>query len=327
MQIHCLAVIVKKTAQQANYVQLKKSMLLSLILIIQTSRRSVKASLGDYNTFIVMTYLRDGTLPEDDKLSCKIVLEVNTSLGWNESSTTKILWSLVVGMLLPLVSLVWSYSNKVSLLVIYKVYDGLKCYVWWRGMKSNVHKFCKAYLFCDSCKESRRTIRPPVQPITVGGLFHRVAVGILPLPLTLRGNCYMYVTVFMDYEYLTKWPEVFAIPDQKSETIAQIFVEEIVCHHGIPEELLSDCGANIFLLQFKKSVGYCEWRRSGYHPQTDGLVKRFNSTFLSMITKSCDVKEQDWDDYRPYLLFGVCLECSERVPIFLFMQERSLNSY
>lgn len=67
----------------------------------------------------------------------------------------------------------------------------------------------------------------------------RVAVDILQLPLTAQGNCYV---VFIDY--LMKWPEAFAIPDQKAETIAKLFVENIVCRHGIPEELLSDRGAN-----------------------------------------------------------------------------------
>jgi len=52
----------------------------------------------------------------------------------------------------------------------------------------------------------------------------------------VNGN--RYVAVFMDY--LTKWPEAYAIPDQKAETIAKLFVKNFVCWHGIPEELLSD---------------------------------------------------------------------------------------
>ena len=33
-------------------------------------------------------------------------------------------------------------------------------------------------------------------------------------------------------DYLTTWPEVFAVPDQ---TIIRLLVEEIVSKHGIPE--------------------------------------------------------------------------------------------
>ena len=46
-------------------------------------------------------------------------------------------------------------------------------------------------------------------------------------------------------DYLTKWPEAFAIPDQKAKTTtAPLILEHVVCRHGIPEELLSDRGAN-----------------------------------------------------------------------------------
>ena len=91
------------------------------------------------------------------------------------------------------------------------------------GMRNDVRKYCNACLECASWRGGRRTCHPPLQPIPVGGPFHRVAVDILQLPTTSKGN--RYVTVFMDY--LTKWREAFAIPDQRAETIAKLFVEQI----------------------------------------------------------------------------------------------------
>ena len=41
-------------------------------------------------------------------------------------------------------------------------------------------------------------------------------------------------------DYLTKWPEVFVVADQAAATIARLLVEEIISHHGIPTEILSD---------------------------------------------------------------------------------------
>ena len=122
---------------------------------------------------------------------------------------------------------------------------------------------------------------------------------------------------------LTKWPEAFAIPHQKAETIARLFVEHIVCRHGIPEELLSDRGANFLsaLIQdICRLLGVKKINTSGYHPQTDGLVERFNSTLINMIAKSCDVKDRDWDDHLPYLLFAYRVSAQESTresPFFL----------
>ena len=200
-----------------------------------------------------------------------------------------------------------------------KVYDRLRRHIWWKGMKNDVSTFCKACLVCASRKGGRKTFRPPLAPIPVGGPFHRVAVDILQLPLTAQGNC--YVAVFMDY--LTKWPEAFPIPDQKAETIAKLFVENIVCRHGIPEELLSDRGANFLstlIQEVCQLLGVKKINTSGYHPQTDGLVEKFNSTLISMIAKSCDVRDRDWDVRLPYLLFAYRVSAQEstrEAPFFL----------
>ena len=44
-------------------------------------------------------------------------------------------------------------------------------------------------------------------------------------------------------------------------------------------------------------------KHCGYHPQTDGLVEKFNSTLINMIAKCCE-KSKDWDKLLPYLLFA-----------------------
>ena len=76
---------------------------------------------------------------------------------------------------------------------------------------------------------------------------------------------------------------------------------------GVPEEILTDQGRNSMscllgevyhLLQVKRI------RTTPYHPQTDGLVERFNGTLKSMIKKFTSKNKKDWDEYLPYLLFA-----------------------
>ena len=61
-----------------------------------------------------------------------------------------------------------------------------------------------------------------------------------PLPPTRQGN--RYILVIMDD--FTKWPEAYALPNQEAGVVARVFVEGLVCRHGIPEELHTDQGGN-----------------------------------------------------------------------------------
>ena len=69
--------------------------------------------------------------------------------------------------------------------------------------------------------------------------------------------------------YLTKWPEVFATSDQTPLTIAKLFVEQIVCHHEVPAQLLSDRGAAFLshlLMEICELLGVEKLNTTAYHP-------------------------------------------------------------
>ena len=53
-----------------------------------------------------------------------------------------------------------------------------------------------------------------------------------------------------------------------------------------------------------KLLGTTKVNTSGYHPQCDGLVEKFNSTLINMLAKSVDKYGHDWDSHLPYLLFA-----------------------
>ena len=93
--------------------------------------------------------------------------------------------------------------------------------------------------------------------------------------------------------------------------------------HGVPAEVLSDRGRS-FLSSLMKEVeallGFHEVNTSAYHPQTDGLVERFNRTLTSMLAKTVQEDGREWDTKLPYVLFAYracCHESTQESPFYL----------
>ena len=182
-----------------------------------------------------------------------------------------------------------------------KVHSELRKHYWWLGMRADITRWTRGCLIC-ATYSTGRAVRPPLTPIPVAGPFDRIGVDVVQLPRTQRGN--QYAVVFMDY--LTKWPEVFPVADQSAATIATLLVEEIVSRHGVPAEILSDrgrCFLSGLMTEVQKLLGMHRVNTTAYHPQTDGLVERFNRTLVAMLAKTVE-KGGDWDERLPHVLFA-----------------------
>ncbi len=155
---------------------------------------------------------------------------------------------------------------------------------WWEGMYTDAMKFAHGCPECLTVKGSGRHQPPPLRPIQVCRPFQILGVDVMDLPKTNNGN--KHVLVFQDY--FTKWPMVYAIPDQKAHRIVDILAKEIVPTVGVPECLLSDRGTNLLshlMMDVCKALGITKLNTTAYHPQCDGLVERFNRTLKSMLRK------------------------------------------
>ena len=177
-----------------------------------------------------------------------------------------------------------------------KTYGALTRHWWWDGMYHDTVRFTSNCPQCATVTGGGRHHRPPLHPIPVSRPFQIVAVDIMELPTTDSGN--RYVLVFQDF--LTKWPMVFPMPDQKSHRIAELLVKEVVPQFGVPECLLSDRGTNLLshlMTDVCKLLGIKKLNTTSHHPQCDGMIERFNRTLKTMLRKyACEFGAQ-WDKY------------------------------
>ncbi|KAI4896495.1 hypothetical protein NFI96_004225 [Prochilodus magdalenae] len=153
-------------------------------------------------------------------------------------------------------------------------------------------------------KGPSRMHRAPLHPYQSGSPMERVAVDVLgPFPVTDSGNRYVLVAV----DYFTKWPEAYAVPDQGAVTTAEVLVQEFFCRFGVPEELHSDQGRNFeseVMAGVCRILGIHKTRTTPLHPQSDGLVERFNRTLAAQLAMVTDKNQRDWDRHLPVVLLA-----------------------
>jgi len=149
-----------------------------------------------------------------------------------------------------------------------KLYKALVCHWWWPGMFADVNKHCSACPQCAIVSGSGRINKPPFHPIPVQRAFR---VDVMDLPLTESGNHHV---VFQ--EFLTKWPLVYPVPDQKALRLVKLLTEEVIPFFGVLEALLSDRGTNLMshlMTDVCKKLGIQKLNTTAYHPQCDGMVE------------------------------------------------------
>ena len=175
---------------------------------------------------------------------------------------------------------------------------------YWPGLQSDVRMYVAGSETCAKRKGPNRTKQAPMQIVRSGYPMERIAIDILgELPRTDSGNRYIVVIA----DYFTEWTECFPMKDMEATTVAKILVEEVVTRFGIPSIIHSDQGrqfeGKVFqemcqLLRIEKT------RTTPYHPQSDGMVERFNRTLTAMLTAYVNEHHTNWDDQIPYVLMA-----------------------
>ena len=118
-----------------------------------------------------------------------------------------------------------------------KLMQRVSQYYYWPGMKADVYQVCNSCVTCLSTQGHERRSKPPLQCIDVGEPFECIGMDIKEFDISSMGN--RYALVFQDY--LTKWPEVYPIPDHKANTVADCLAD-LIWRHGVPSLIIHDRG-------------------------------------------------------------------------------------
>src|SRR5258705_4629887 len=148
---------------------------------------------------------------------------------------------------------------------------------WWPGMSRYVTRFIAG---CDACNWTKTFLTQKV-----GKLIHNkvpdrcwqvISIDMIRELLDSKG----YNAALMVVDCLSKWIHTIpTVTSLDSAGVAQLFLEHIWCHHGLPEEVISDHGP-AFVSNFSHNLatllGVKLTPSTSYHPQTDGQMECVN---------------------------------------------------
>ena len=87
---------------------------------------------------------------------------------------------------------------------------------------------------------------------------------------------------------------------------AQLYLQHVWKHHGLPKRVVSDRGPQ-FVAEFTKELyrllGIKLAATTAYHPQGDRQTERINQELEQFLRLFINKRQDDWDDLLPYVEF------------------------
>ncbi|GFT31810.1 retrovirus-related Pol polyprotein from transposon 412 [Trichonephila clavipes] len=93
----------------------------------------------------------------------------------------------------------------------------------------------------------------------------------------------------------------------EAPTVAEAVVQHWISRYRVPLQLHSDQGRNFVSAVLKgvcELLGIDKTKTTPLHPQSDGMVERFNRTILNNLSLMVSKNQQDWDQKVPLFLLA-----------------------
>nr|GEW44184.1 putative reverse transcriptase domain-containing protein [Tanacetum cinerariifolium] len=187
-----------------------------------------------------------------------------------------------------------------------KIYHDLKKLYWWPNMKANIATYVRKCLTCAKVKaEQQRPSGLHQQPEIPVWKWERITMDfITKIPRTQSG----YDSIWVIFDRLTKSAHFITVNEKfKTKKLAQLYLKEIVCKHGVPVSIISDRNpifTSRFWISLQESLGMNLDTSIAYHPQTDGQSERTIQTLEDML-RACVIDfGNGWDKHLPLAEFS-----------------------
>src|SRR5262249_18941617 len=187
-----------------------------------------------------------------------------------------------------------------------KMYRDLRNVYWWSGMKRDIAEFVSRCLTCQQVKLEHQKPSGLLQPLPIPEWkWERVTMDFVTgLPRTSAHFDSIWVIV----DRLTKSAHFLPVKTTYSVArYARLYIERIVCLHGVPISIVSNRGPQFtsrFWKKLQEGLGTILDFSTAFHPQTDGQSKRTIQTLEDMLRMCVIDFGSQWDWHLPLIEFA-----------------------
>ena len=172
----------------------------------------------------------------------------------------------------------------------------------WHGLSKQVRQWARECLACQRSKIQRHTKTPLSTFEVPDRRFDHVNIDLVG-PLPPSQGCSHLLTIVDRY---TRWPEAIPINATDTTACARAFIRDWISRFGLPADISSDRGPQ-FISQLWAAIGNLLGvklhRTTSYHPQANGLWKRFHRHMKSALRAR--LHGPNWVDELPWVMLGI----------------------
>jgi hypothetical protein len=174
---------------------------------------------------------------------------------------------------------------------------------YWPGLKKIVADYICRCLDCERFKTAKENTKALLQTITSKQPWELIEIDFIgPVNESTSGKKYILSVV----DHFSKYAVTYATSRQDSKTVIECLTN-LVAQYGVPQRILSDQGRSFVSKDFQNFCVAWNIKKStstSYHPQTQGLVERFNSTIVQILKRFVHERQDEWDTYLPMATYA-----------------------
>jgi len=170
---------------------------------------------------------------------------------------------------------------------------------WWPSLEQDARWFINT---CHQCQLRQTTkIRIPPMVSLPAPLFQKLYVDTMLMP-RVGGFCY----ITQAHCSLTTWPEWHALCAENGRTLGAFLFEEVLCHWGAVEEIVSNNSTPYItaLDWLADRYGIRHIRISAYNSCANSVIEWQHRTICKSLVKACNGDPSKWPARAPYVFWA-----------------------